>query len=70
MISNPEEREINPAGGLVRYGVVKSEYILISGSVPGPKKRLIRFTTAIRPKLKFNTQVPDIQEISLRSQQG
>ena len=70
LISNPQEKQINPKGGLVNYGQVKSDYVLIAGSVPGPKKRLIRFTPAIRPSYKAHTQAPEIQEISLRSQQG
>ncbi|MBT3940733.1 50S ribosomal protein L3 [Candidatus Woesearchaeota archaeon] len=70
LISNPKENEINPSGGLINYGVVKSDYILVVGSIPGPKKRIIRFTPAIRMKAKYQTQAPELQSISLRSQQG
>ena len=70
LISNPKEQEINPIGGIVQYGVVKSDYILVSGSVIGPKKRLIRFGAPIRQKAKQGTQAPELQSISLRSQQG
>ena len=70
LISNPKDNEINPNGGITHYGLVKNDYILIAGSVPGPKKRLIRFTPPIRPPCKVNTQAPEIQEISLRSQQA
>ncbi|MCD6402873.1 MAG: 50S ribosomal protein L3 [Candidatus Aenigmarchaeota archaeon] len=38
-----------PKGGFIRYGVLKSAYLLLEGSVPGPKKRLIRLRKAIRP---------------------
>src|SRR3989338_675166 len=31
------------------YGNIKNEYLLLRGSVPGPYKRLIRFSEAIRP---------------------
>jgi large subunit ribosomal protein L3 len=41
--------EVNPKGGFVNYGLVKGRYILIAGSVPGPKKRLIMLRKAIRP---------------------
>jgi large subunit ribosomal protein L3 len=44
---NPEE--INPSGGFKNYGIVRNNYILVEGSVPGPKKRLIRLRKAIRP---------------------
>ena len=41
--------EITPKGGFVHYGVIRSDYILVSGSVPGSVKRLIRMRDAIRP---------------------
>jgi large subunit ribosomal protein L3 len=69
-ISNPTEQEINPLGGLINYGKVKNDYILVHGSVSGPKKRMIRFTKAIRPTYNLNTKAPELQDISLRSQQG
>jgi large subunit ribosomal protein L3 len=39
---------VSPAGGFNRYGLVKSEYIVIKGSVQGTPKRLIRMRKAIR----------------------
>ncbi|MEM5773221.1 MAG: 50S ribosomal protein L3 [Candidatus Aenigmatarchaeota archaeon] len=55
-------KEITPSSGFKRYGLIKSDYILIEGSVPGPKKRLIRLRAAIRPpKLKF--LIPEIKEV-------
>ncbi|AEA46996.1 50S ribosomal protein L3 [Archaeoglobus veneficus] len=41
--------EVTPNGGFPHYGVVRSDYVLISGSVPGSVKRLIRMRDAIRP---------------------
>lgn len=40
--------EITPKGGFTRYGVIRGDYILIKGSVPGPVKRLIRLRVAAR----------------------
>jgi len=40
--------DINPASGFSRYGVVKNSYILLKGSVPGVKKRMVRLRFAIR----------------------
>jgi large subunit ribosomal protein L3 len=54
--------EVTPKSGLKRYGIVKAEYILLEGSVPGPKKRLVRLRAAIRP-LKIKMLVPEIKEI-------
>src|SRR3989338_8928793 len=46
--------EVNPAGGLLKYGLVKNPYLLIKGSVAGPKKRALVLTQALRP----NKMVP------------
>ncbi len=55
---NPEE--INPKGGWPHYGIVKNEYILLKGSVPGPAKRLIRLRYPIRPDRTIPTVPPEI----------
>ncbi|NPA86220.1 MAG: 50S ribosomal protein L3 [bacterium] len=44
---NPEE--INPPGGIPHYGIVRTDWVLLAGSVPGPRKRLVRLRPAIRP---------------------
>ena len=61
--------EITPKGGFLKYGIVKNEYVLIKGSVPGPIKRLIRFRPATRPK-KTMKESPDIVYMSTESKQG
>jgi len=43
---NPED--INPKGGFLHYGLVKNNYLLLKGSVPGPAKRLVILTNARR----------------------
>ena len=62
-------KEVTPKGGIPKYGVVKSSYIIIKGSVPGPKKRaiMIRFGTRLPTK---EITAPEIQGISTKSQQG
>ncbi len=42
-------KEITPKAGFVNYGVIKRDYVLIQGSLPGPRKRLIRLRVAGRP---------------------
>ncbi len=54
--------DVTPSSGFVNYGVVKGDYMLIHGSVPGTEKRLIMLRPAIRPsKLKFF--LPEVREI-------
>ncbi len=58
---------INPKGGWLNYGLVKGDYLLLSGSVPGPKKRLV----VIRRGLRSRKMEPvEIKEVFLESQQG
>jgi large subunit ribosomal protein L3 len=54
--------EITPKAGFKRYGVIKGNYVLIEGSVPGSKKRLVMLRPAIRPT-KVKLLIPEIKEI-------
>ncbi len=63
-----EPKEINPKGGFPNFGIVKTESILLEGSVPGSRKRLIRLRAPMRPPL---SKYPvEIKYISLESKQG
>lgn len=44
-----EEKDVNKKGGFKNYGKVKTDYLILKGSVPGPAKRGIVITPAIRP---------------------
>ncbi len=57
--SNPEF--VNPAGGFVRYGKVKNDFVLFKGSVIGPAKRFVRFNHTIRSNRKFSKEAPLIE---------
>ena len=65
--SDPEELKMK--GGFIHYGNVKNSYVLIKGSLPGPKKRLIRFNKALRPNKKVPSEAPVIEYVSLESKQ-
>jgi len=62
--------EVNVKGGFIQYGIVKSSYVLLKGSVPGSTKRLIRLVNAYHPNHRLPTQPPSIEIVSLKSQQG
>ena len=55
--------EVNRAGGLDNYGLVKNSYVLVHGSVVGPVKREVLLTAAERIK-KLSKEVPDVNYIS------
>ncbi len=61
--------EINPKGGFIKYGLVKNNYLLLKGSLPGPSKRLVMLRKAIRPHGKHD-DAPQISYISTASKQG
>jgi large subunit ribosomal protein L3 len=51
MLSNTDkdgENSINPPGGFKHFGVVKGEYMVVRGSIPGVPKRLIKMRHPIR----------------------
>jgi len=62
--------EITPEGGFIRYGPVKGSYVLVSGSVPGPTKRLIRLRYPVRAPRRVPEAPPKIVSVSLESPQG
>lgn len=66
--TNPNE--VNPKGGFLHYGNIKADYILVKGSVPGPAKRLVTLTDALRPPMKLKMMQPMISYISTESKQG
>jgi len=63
-------KTVTPDGGFLNYGIVRNDYIIIKGSLPGPAKRLVRIRPAIRPNKQVLAQTPEITYISLESKQG
>jgi len=61
--------EVTPKGGFLNYGEVSGNYLLLKGSVPGPKRRLIRLRPAIRGD-KQQIGAPQVSYISVESKQG
>jgi large subunit ribosomal protein L3 len=55
IISNADkddENSINPAGGFKHFGLVRGDYIIVRGSVPGVPKRLLKMRQPIRSASK------------------
>jgi large subunit ribosomal protein L3 len=61
--------QIVPDGGFVRYGIVKNNYVMVKGSVPGSKKRTILLRAPVRQPPQPEKE-PQILYISTKSQQG
>lgn len=63
-----DPNKINQTGGFVRYGLVKNEYVMVKGSVGGPRKRLVTMTVPRRTKRVYK-EIPKITYVSVRSKQ-
>ena len=64
MMGNTEENElkINPEGGYKHFGLVKGDFIILKGSVPGTYRRLIKLRSQIR-NVPAKISKPNILEI-------
>ena len=56
-----DPKTISPPQGLVNYGILKNDFIVVSGSVPGPAKRTIALRHAIRKVDKNLAKYTDLQ---------
>ncbi len=65
VVSNTEkdgQNSINPSGGFKHFGLVKGDYIIVRGSVPGVPKRLVKMRHPIRnvPKKVLEPKVLEV----------
>lgn len=65
-----DPKEIIPAGGFLNYGLIRGDYLIVLGSIPGTRKRMIRLRKAIRPPSNLPETPPDLVYVSLSSKQG
>jgi large subunit ribosomal protein L3 len=61
--------EITPSGGFVNYGVIRGDYIMVQGSIPGAVKRPVRLRFAIRPTKGHVDEPVQVSYISTASKQ-
>jgi large subunit ribosomal protein L3 len=59
--------KINPKGGFMHYGLIKNDYLIIKGSIPGTANRPIILTDPVRPNKKILSY--EIVEINRDSKQ-
>ncbi len=58
-----ETHAINVPGGILNYGNIRSEFIVLEGSVPGPAKRIVRIRES---QTKRNAAIKEPKIISIR----
>ncbi|HZX33951.1 MAG TPA: 50S ribosomal protein L3 [archaeon] len=59
-IENGPSEIVTPAGGFTNYGVVKSGFMVLAGSIPGAVKRIVTLRHAIREG-RGNTKYSDLK---------
>jgi large subunit ribosomal protein L3 len=57
------EKDINPKSGFRHYGKIKSNYIIIKGSVQGPQKRQVMLTPSFRPTKSQSKKKYELMEL-------
>jgi len=62
--------DVTPKGGFLNYGLVYGPYIVVEGSVIGPRKRLLVLRHPIRPPIWLPLEAPQIVYFSHESKQG
>ena len=60
--SDSEDFKINPKGGFKHFGLVKGDYVILKGSVPGTYRRLIKLRSQIR-NIPSKINKPNILEV-------
>ena len=63
LLLGSDSAKVSPAGGFNRYGPIKSDYMVIKGSVQGAPKRLIRMRKAVR-ETNYPQAAPQITYIN------
>ena len=60
--SDTTQKSITPLGGFPHYGIVRNDFLMLKGSIPGTKKRVI----TIRKSLMVHTSRRDLEKVQLK----
>ena len=60
--SDNKDLKINPEGGFKHFGLVKGDYVILKGSVPGTYRRLIKLRSQIR-NIPSKISKPNVLEV-------
>lgn len=56
------KKSITPMGGFVQYGAVKNDFVMVKGSIPGTKKRVV----TLRKSLYTHTSRKALENVTLK----
>ena len=66
LLIDSDPAKVNPKAGFLHYGLIKNDYIILKGSIPGPPKRAIILTPNGRKK---QPRELEIRSINVESKQ-
>ncbi|MDQ1281329.1 MAG: large subunit ribosomal protein [Thermoproteota archaeon] len=64
---NKDAEALAPTGGFTKYGIVKTDYIVLKGSIPGPAKRLVKLRYSSRPPSVNIEAVAGTQQVEVQA---
>lgn len=53
------EKDINPMGGFVNYGVVENDWVMVKGNVQGPPRRVVTLRKTLVPEHKWGRDMKE-----------
>jgi large subunit ribosomal protein L3e len=56
------EKTVTPLGGFVRYGEINNDFVIVKGSIPGIKKRVV----TLRKSLRVHTSRKALEKVQLK----
>ncbi len=62
-INSIKEKDINPKQGFKKFGKIKTDYLILFGSILGPSKRQLLITSSLRPSKKQTKKNYELLEI-------
>lgn len=62
-VGNTAEENINKKQGFHKYGVINNDFIVLAGSIQGPKKRAVLLTSPLRPTKKQTKKSYEVIEL-------
>jgi large subunit ribosomal protein L3 len=62
-----DPKDVSPKGGFTHYGAMKTQYMLIKGSLPGPSRRLVIMSDARRASKGISKEAPSIVYIDVEA---
>jgi large subunit ribosomal protein L3e len=69
--ADPDAKNITPVGGFPHYGIVNEDFLLLRGSVMGPRKRQVTIRKSLlEPYKSFHSYKLDVKFIDTSSKHG